>query len=60
MKKLSLLSITFFITLSLLSSCGDKSGTTNASEVATPEATTEVSADSTVNATDVVADTTKN
>jgi ABC-type oligopeptide transport system substrate-binding subunit len=60
MKKLVLLSITVFTTLSLLTACGENDGTANASEVATPDATTEVTTDSTTNATDVVADTTKN
>lgn len=58
MKKLVLISIAFFTTLSLLTACGEK-GTGNATEVATPEATQEVTLDSTSNATEVVEDSTK-
>jgi len=54
MKKLFLISLTIFTTISILTACGEK-GTGNATEVATPEAT---SVESTTNATDVVKDTT--
>jgi hypothetical protein len=50
MKKLFLISLTIFTTISLMTSCGEK-GTGNA----TPEAT---AVESTTNATDVVKDTT--
>jgi predicted small lipoprotein YifL len=49
MKKLFLISLTLFTTISLLTACGEK-GTGNATEDATPEATVE--------ATTVVKDTT--
>jgi uncharacterized lipoprotein YajG len=55
MKKLVLVCLTVLTTISLLTSCGEKTATENA----TPNATTEEVAESTVNATDVVADTTK-
>jgi len=59
MKKLVLLSVAIFTTVSLLTSCGEKS-TGNATENATPTATPEATVDATVNATDVVeSDTTK-
>jgi hypothetical protein len=58
MKKLVLLSVVFFTTISLLTSCGEK-GTGNATEDATADST-KVVVDSTLNSTDVVADTTKN
>jgi len=60
MKKLVLVCLTILTTISLMTSCGEKTATQNATEVATPNATTEEVAESTVNATDVVADTTKN
>ena len=50
MKKLFLISLTIFTTVSLMTSCGEK-GTGNA----TPEAT---AVESTTNATEVVKDTT--
>jgi hypothetical protein len=60
MKKLVLLSAAFLTTVSLLTSCGEE-GTGNATEVSTPTASPEATvADSTVNGTGVVADTTKN
>jgi len=56
MKNLVLACFTVFTTISLMTSCGEKTATENA----TPNATPDVVADSTVNATDVVkADTTK-
>ena len=51
MKKLVLLSVVFFTTISLLTSCGEK-GTGNATEEATKEC-----CDSTKNCTTNVADT---
>ena len=59
MKKLVLVCLTVLTTISLMTSCGEKTATQNATEVATPNATTVEVAESTVNATDVVADTTK-
>jgi hypothetical protein len=57
MKKLVLVCLTILTTISLMTSCGEKTSTENA----TPNATTEAVADSTVNATsEEVADTTKN
>jgi hypothetical protein len=58
MKKLFLLSLSFLTATTLLTSCGDKSATTNATEDATADATTEVVTDSTGNATVVAEDST--
>ena len=52
MKKLFLLSLSFLTATMLLTSCGDKSATTNATDDATADATTEVVKDSTVNVKD--------
>lgn len=57
MKKLFLLSLSFLTATTLLTSCGDKSATTNATEDATVDAT-EVVKDSTSNATTNVKDST--
>ncbi len=53
MKKLVLVCLTILTTISLMTSCGEKTATENA----TPNATT---VESTTNATEEVADTTKN
>jgi ABC-type phosphate/phosphonate transport system substrate-binding protein len=54
MKKLVLLSLSFLTTLSLITSCGEKTATENA----TVNATTEAVIDSTENATTNTVDTT--
>jgi ABC-type phosphate/phosphonate transport system substrate-binding protein len=54
MKKLVLLSLSFLTTLSLITSCGEKTSTENA----TVNATTDVVVDSTENATTNTVDTT--
>ena len=56
MKKLVLVCLTVLTTISLMTSCGEKTATENA----TPNATTEEVAESTVNATEEVDNTTKN
>jgi predicted small lipoprotein YifL len=57
MKKLLILSLSFFTTISLLTACGEK-GTGNATEDATADST-KVVVDSTSNATEVADTTTK-
>lgn len=57
MKKIFLISLSLLTTLTLITSCGEKAATCNATENCTENATTEVTVDSTENATTNEVDT---
>jgi hypothetical protein len=58
MKKLFLISLTLLTTISLMTSCGEKSATENATDSATPNATECATNCATPNATETVKDST--
>lgn len=55
MKKIFLISLSLLTTLTLITSCGEKSATTNATENATIEATVDSTENATTNEVDTIA-----